>query len=37
MYNAYRLCIITEFMDHHMNLESVYRKRKKANQYWKEK
>lgn len=37
MYNAFRLCIITEFMDHHMNLENVYRKRKKANQYWKEK
>jgi len=37
MYNAFRLCIITEFMDHHTNLENIYRKRKKANQFWKEK
>lgn len=37
MYNAFRLCIITEFMDHHTNLENIYRKRKKANQIWKEK
>jgi len=36
MYNTYRLGIITEYMDHNTNLESVYRKRKKSNLHWKE-
>lgn len=36
MYNTFRLGIITEYMDHNTNLENLYRKKKKANQAWKE-
>ena len=37
MYGAFRLNLVTEFMDHILNMETIYRKRKKANQFWKEK
>ncbi|CAD8137168.1 unnamed protein product [Paramecium pentaurelia] len=36
LYNTFRLGIITEYMDHNTNLENLYRKRKKPNQFWKE-
>jgi len=36
-YNTFRLGIVTEYMDHTLNLENLYRKRKKNNQYWTEK
>ncbi len=36
MYNTFRLGIVTEYMDHTWNLESLYRKRKKMNHYWTE-
>ena len=37
MYNAFRLNLVTEFMDNTMNMENIYRKRKKNSQLWKEK
>ena len=37
MYNAFRLNLVTEFMDHSMNMESIYKKKKKSGQSWKEK
>ena len=36
-YNTFRLGIVTEYMDHTLNLENLYRKRKKNNHYWTEK
>ena len=36
MYNTFRLGLVTEFMDNINNLENVYRRRKKTNQFWKE-
>lgn len=36
MYNTFRLGIITEYMDHTWNLENLYRKKKKSNQFWNE-
>lgn len=35
-YNSYKLGIVTEYMDGNMNLEYLYRKRKKQNLYWTE-
>lgn len=35
-FNSFKLSIITEFMDGKTNLEYIYRRRKKINQYWTE-
>jgi len=36
-YNTFRLGIVTEYMDNTLNLENLYRKRKKTGQYWTDK
>jgi serine/threonine protein kinase len=35
-YNTFKIGIVTELMDKNSNLESLYRKRKKVNQFWTE-
>lgn len=36
MYNTFRIGIVCEYIDHKLNLEYLYRKRKQANLFWKQ-
>lgn len=36
MYNTFRIGIVCEYIDHRLNLEYIYRKRKQANVPWKQ-
>jgi len=35
MYNTFRVGIVCEYIEHRLNLEYVYRKRKQMGIYWK--
>jgi serine/threonine protein kinase len=36
MYNTFRIGIVCEYIDHKLNLEYIYRKRKQVTAYWKQ-
>ena len=36
MYNTFRIGIVCEFIEHKLNLEYVFRKRKQMGLFWKE-
>ena len=36
MYNTFRVAIVCEYIDHKLNLEYIFRKRKQINLYWKQ-
>lgn len=35
MYNTFRIGIVCEYIEHRLNLEYVFRKRKQMNMFWK--
>jgi len=35
MYNTFRIGIVCEYIEHRLNMEYVFRKRKQMNMYWK--
>ena len=35
MYNTFRIGIVCEYIDHKLNLEYIYRRRKQDKSYWK--
>ena len=36
MYNTFRIGIVCEYIDHKLNLEYIFRKRKQVSAYWKQ-